>query len=296
MRIGSYNNCHLFAEGVTSEVYRSGNVALKVIVAHQNMEPHNPQREIKILQRLKSPRVISLKETFRDQEQRLVLAFPYVRHTLADVLESTALETRQVTSIFRDIISALQSVHEQGIVHRDIKPSAVLLDSPDGPAYLADFGTAWAPDLSVHSEPQDGKILDVGTGPYRAPEVLFGNKSYGPPVDMWGLGVMLAEASTKPPTPPFESRAVHEDGNQLGLILSIFKTLGTPTRETWPDALSFKVSPFELWTVFPQRPWTTILPECDPGIRDLVADLVRFDGKRATAAQVRYVWSMCGQP
>ncbi|KAH8172283.1 protein kinase domain-containing protein [Sarocladium implicatum] len=284
MRIGHYDSCHLFAEGVTSEVYRSGDVALKVIVAHQNLEPHNPQREIKILQRLRSP-CISLQETFRDQEQRLVLAFPYKQHTLASILQSAALETSQVKSIFRDILSALRSVHSQGIIHRDIKPSAILLDSPDGPAYLADFGTAWAPDLSIHSEPQDDKILDIGTGPYRAPEVLFGNKSYGPPVDMWGLGVMLAEASTQPPTPLFESRAVHEDGNQLGLILSIFKTLGTPTRETWPEAAHFKVAPFELWTLFPPRPWSTILPDCDPGIRELIADLVRFDGKRASAAQ-----------
>ena len=42
--IGSYNDCRLFADGATSEVYRSGDFALKVIVVHQNMEPHNPQR------------------------------------------------------------------------------------------------------------------------------------------------------------------------------------------------------------------------------------------------------------
>jgi serine/threonine protein kinase len=215
------------------------------------------------------------------------MAFPYMPYTLTSLLESGALHDQQIRSIFRDILHALHSVHNQGIIHRDLKPSAVLLETPDGPAFLSDFGTAWSPVLSAQSEPPDDKILDIGTGPYRAPEVLFGNKSYGTSVDMWAFGVMLAEAAQSPPTPLFESRGVHEDGNQLGLILSIFKTLGTPNKETWPEAADFKVSPFELWTVFPQRPWTAILPNIDPDLRNLVAMLVRFDGKRATADQVR---------
>lgn len=277
----------MIADGVTSEVYRSANTALKVIVVHQNLEPHNPQREVKILQRLQPP-CIPLLETFRDQEQRLVLAFPYMPYTLNALLEAGPPSHQQLKSIFGDVLRALQSLHSQGIIHRDLKPSAVLLESPDGPAYVSDFGTAWHPDFSSRSEPADGKVLDIGSGPYRAPEVLFGNKSYGSPVDMWALGVILAEASQDPPTPLFESRAVHEDGNQLGLILSIFKTLGTPNETTWPEAASFKVNPFQLWTVFPQKPWSIILPDVDPALRDLIASLVRFDGKRADADEVRF--------
>lgn len=174
------------------------------------------------------------------------------------------------------------------MIHRDVKPSAILLASPSGPAYLSDFGTAWHPSYSATAEPADAKILDIGTGPYRAPEVLFGDSSYGPAVDMWSLGVVLSEASRQPPAPIFESRPAHEDGSQLGLILSIFKTLGTPTPETWPEARSFKVTPFELWTVFPPRSWEDILPDVTPRVRELVASLVRFDGKRATAEEVRH--------
>ncbi|KAL7919419.1 serine/threonine protein kinase, CMGC group [Trichoderma austrokoningii] len=290
IRIGTYLNCTPISEGITSEVFRTQSaqgkaLALKVIVAHQNLEPHNPLREIKILQTL-SPPCIPLLETFRDQEQRLVLAFPYMPLTLADVLDksSSALETSQIRSIFTDVLHALQSIHALGIIHRDIKPSAILLASPSsGPAYLSDFGTAWHPDFSSSSEPPAAKILDIGTGPYRAPEVLFGNKAYSAAVDMWALGAMLAEAIRSPPAPLFDSRPVHEDGNQLGLILSIFKTLGTPTPETWPEAKEFRVTPFELWTVFPQRDWAVILPQVDAGFRDAVARLVRYDGSRASA-------------
>ncbi|KAL9468386.1 hypothetical protein ACSS6W_010080 [Trichoderma asperelloides] len=295
IRIGSYLNCTPISEGITSEVFRSqaGDKALKVIVAHQNLEPHNPLREIKILQTL-SPPCIPLLETFRDQEQRLVLTFPYMPLTLADLLDkgssssssNCTLEKPQIRSIFTDALNALQAIHKQGIIHRDIKPSAILLSSPSGPAYLSDFGTAWHPEFSSLSEPPTAKILDIGTGPYRAPEVLFGNKSYSAAVDMWALGAMLAEAIRSPPAPLFDSRPVHEDGSQLGLILSIFKTLGTPTPETWPEAKEFRVTPFELWTVFPPREWDVILPHVDAGFRDAVARLVRFDGSRASAEEV----------
>ncbi|KAK1242947.1 hypothetical protein MKX08_005759 [Trichoderma sp. CBMAI-0020] len=290
IRIGPYLNCTPISDGITSEVFRTqaGDkaLALKVIVAHQNLEPHNPLREIKILQTL-SPPCIPLLETFRDQEQRLVLAFPYMPLTLADLLDRSpsGLEPARIRSIFTDALHGLASIHAHGIIHRDIKPSAILLASPAGPAHLSDFGTAWHPSFSSSSEPPASKILDIGTGPYRAPEVLFGNKAYSAAVDMWALGAMLAEAIRSPPAPLFESRAVHEDGNQLGLILSIFKTLGTPTPETWPEAKEFRVTPFELWTVFPQRAWEVILPHVDAGFRDAVAKLVRFDGSRASAEE-----------
>ncbi|PFH59911.1 hypothetical protein XA68_11710 [Ophiocordyceps unilateralis] len=286
IRIGPYHGCVFVSEGVTSRVYRSGDCALKVIVAHAPLEPHNPQREAKILRRLRPP-CIPLLDVFRDQEQRLVLKFPFVPLTLGQLLAAgqPSLSTPRLRTIFTDTLRALEAIHADGIVHRDIKPSAVLVASPDGPAFLSDFGTAWHPDLSPPAEPVDGKVLDIGTGAYRAPEVLFAHRGYGPPVDMWGLGVMLAEAIRTPPRPPFESRSVDEDGNQLGLILSIFKTLGTPTPETWPEARTFSVSPFELWTVFPPRSWTEILPDVDPLFREMVAALVRYDGRRASATE-----------
>lgn len=277
----------MVGDGVTSDVYRAGDFALKVITtAHRPMEPHNPQREAKILAKLRPP-CIPLLDVFRDQDQQLVLRFPFMPLNLAQLLAAGPLSKLQLRAIFTDTLRALEHIHiAHGIVHRDIKPSAVLLSSPSGPAFLSDFGTAWHPELSAHSEPAADKILDIGTGPYRAPEVLFANKAYGPPVDMWGFGVMLAEAICSPPAPPFDSRPVDEEGNQLGLILSIFKTLGTPTPETWPEARHFKVSPFELWTVFPPRSWHEILPQADPSFRALVAALVRYDGQRASAATV----------
>ncbi|KAI2624420.1 kinase-like protein [Hypoxylon sp. NC1633] len=283
--IGHYQNCHYVASGVTAEVYRSDAVALKVIVETRNMEPHNPTREAKILRSLRKP-CIPLLETFRDQEHRFTLAFPFMPMSLESIIQQGPIPRSQIQRHFKDIFSALDYIHQQGIIHRDIKPSAILLESADGPAYISDFGTAWHPELSVFTEPPYEKILDIGTGPYRSPEALFGNKSYGTSVDMWGAGAMLAECCRDPPRPLFESRAAHEDGNQLGLILSIFKTIGSPTRESWPEAADFKTPPFDMYQVFESRTWDDVLPDVDEDFRELIAALVVFNSTtRATASQ-----------
>ncbi len=107
---------------------------------------------------------------------------------------------------------------------------------------------------------------------------------------MWAAGTMLAECVRKPPMPLFQSRETHEDGNQLGLILSIFKTLGTPTKESWPEAVQFSTPPFEWYQIFPGRSWVELLPNVEEEWRDLVAGLVCYEsGARLTAKLVCFI-------
>ncbi|KAI1747311.1 serine/threonine-protein kinase csk1 [Xylaria castorea] len=284
--IGSYQDCQYIGDGVTAEVYRSETIALKVIVQTRNIEPHDPFREAKILKLLKKP-CIPLLETFRDQEQRFVLAFPYMPFSLESLISRGPIPKARILKHFKDLFTGLQYLHSQGIIHRDIKPSAILLETLDGPAYLSDFGTAWHPELSTYTEPANQKILDVGTGPYRAPETLFGDKSYDTAIDMWAAGAMLAECCRTPPRTFFESRPALEDGNQLGLILSIFKTIGSPTRESWPEAADFKTPPFEMYRTFEGEKWESILLDVDVDFRDIVISLVKYSSHaRASASQL----------
>ncbi|CAK7262576.1 mitogen-activated protein kinase [Sporothrix epigloea] len=286
--IGVYENCRYLASGTSADVYRSGSFALKVCTIGHNCPPHNVYREAKILKQLQQTKtcVIQLLETFHDAQQQLVLVCPYMPLTLQAVLlaDRGIIPRNHLQGYFVAILSALASIHSQGIIHRDVKPSAVLLSSIDGPAYLSDFGTAWHPALSKDDEPADNKVLDIGTGPYRAPEVLFGNQAYNASVDMWAMGAVLAECACPAPHKTlFDSRAVHEDGNQLGLILSIFKTIGTPNRESWPEAASFRTPPFDIYRVFERQSWESILPDVDEELRDIVAALVKYDSTRLTA-------------
>ncbi|KAG4435829.1 hypothetical protein IFR05_008688 [Cadophora sp. M221] len=284
--IGKYQNCHHIASGLVAEVYKCKTVALKVITEIHNVEPHNPAREAKILTSLSHPRIITLTETFKDKEGQLVLVFPFTPLTLAKAIGAGVVPEEVTKNVFRDLFSALVYLHANGIIHRDIKPSNLLLASKTGPAYLSDFGTTWHPTFSASDEPPDHKVLEVGTTCYRAPETLFGNRSYDTSLDMWAAGTMLVECLRKPPKTLFESRETSEDGNQLGLILSIFKTIGTPTEEIWPEAKNFSTPPFKWYQEFLGKAWEELLPDASEHARELVRSLVCFEsGKRTTAAQ-----------
>jgi len=291
--IGSYQNCHHVASGLVSSVYRSKSTALKVITETRNVEPHDGIREVKILQKLSHPHIITLLNSFRDSSGHLVLEFPFQPLTLSDILSSSSgISSNLTKSCFRELFLALSYLHEQDIIHRDIKPSNILLASPSGPILLCDFGTAWNPTISpspssVLPEPADHKVLEVGTTCYRAPETLFGNRAYSTSLDMWAAGTMLAECLHEERKPLFESRGTEEDGNQLGLILSIFKTLGTPTEEIWPEAKGFTTPPFQWYRDFPGKGWEELLPGVDVDGRDLVSRLVCYEsGQRLTAVEV----------
>ncbi|KAK4134503.1 hypothetical protein BT67DRAFT_462150 [Trichocladium antarcticum] len=118
----------------------------------------------------------------------------------------------------------------------------------------------------------DPLTLDVGTGPYRAPETLFGNAAYTCAADQWAAGAMLAECVARPrPRALFASRAAHEDGNQLGLILSIFQTVGSPTPATWPEAAGWKIRPWEMYREFEGRTVVRDEPTSIRGIAGLAA-------------------------
>ena len=288
LTIGTFQNCHHIATGLISEVYRSRAIALKVISETRNVEPHNPGREVKILTELSHPSIIKISDTFKDQEARLVMIFPFMSLTLAKVIGTgSPVPENLIQTCFHDLFSALSYLHENGIIHRDIKPSNLLLASKEGPAYLSDFGTAWHPSFSAVDEPSQHKVLEVGTTCYRAPETLFGNRAYGTSLDLWATGTMLAECLRKPPSTLFESRDTSEDGNQLGLILSIFKTIGTPTKETWPEAMTFSTPPFEWYQEFPGHPWKELLSGANESATELVGQLVCYEsGKRLSAADV----------
>ena len=204
--------------------------ALKVTTPSTVAAPHDTKREARILEESRHNNVIELIETFWQPGGRFVLVFPYMQYDLKTLLLNHALDGSQQLRILGDLFRALAHIHSLNILHRDVKPGNILLRSRGGPAYLADFGIAWSPN-HPGSERAGCKMLDVGTTSYRAPELLFGYTAYGSSLDMWAAGCVVAEVVRPNHEALFDAGPL---GSELGLIKSIFSTLGTPNDNTWP--------------------------------------------------------------
>lgn len=299
-RIGSYTDAEHFADGLFSEVFRArmpdtesssaasqNIVALKVTNPAMEKPPHDSSREARILKHAQGDNIIPLLETFRQPGGSFVLAFPYQPYDLNGLLHQRLLTPQARRKVLRDLFSGLAHLHYLGIIHRDVKPSNILLSSPSGPAYLADFGIAWSPS-DFASEPPHQKILDVGTTCYRPPELLFGSSTYGHEVDKWAAGCVAAQVVCLNGTTLFDAGDL---GSELALIKSIFQTLGTPNLKTWPSAERMPDWGKMAFTEYPGRTWDEILPGAEPKAIDLVKRLVKYEGSERLDAQT--VSSFC---
>jgi YVTN family beta-propeller protein len=154
-------------------------------------------RESELAASLDHPHIVPIYDA-GEVEGQLYIAMRYVAGgDLRALLRNEAsLEPRRALSLLAQVAEALDAAHEAGLVHRDVKPGNVMLDSGDR-CYLSDFGLT--KQVSSHSGfTATGQI--VGTIDYVAPEVIEG-KELTPGVDVYSLGCLLFECLTG--QPPF---------------------------------------------------------------------------------------------
>lgn len=121
--------------------------------------------------------------------------------SMADVLATTALSPDRAVELSRAVLGALSDAHRLGILHRDVKPSNVLMDAA-GAAYLADFGAAHLGDSAATVT-----AGLIGSLAYMAPEVVAGGKA-SVASDLYGVGALLYEALTSEQPAPADEVTV----------------------------------------------------------------------------------------
>nr|OQO18390.1 hypothetical protein B0A51_13721 [Rachicladosporium sp. CCFEE 5018] len=285
-KIGRYVNAQHHADGIYSEIFKAQSpdggriVALKVTNPSAMNAPHDSIKEARILTAVEGPRIIELIETFRQAGDRFILVLPFYSLNLADLLDRGPPPKTVQRSILHDLFAALAHIHSSGIIHRDVKPSNILLASPTGPAYIADFGIAWSPN-DPSSEPHDKKIIDVGTTCYRPPELLFGSENYGTKLDMWAAGCVAAQVVCLGAKTLFHAGDL---GSELALIRSVFMTLGTPDLVVWPEAADLPDWGKMNFTKYPGKTWDAILQGIRQQAKDVVSLLVMYESSRRLGA------------
>ena len=166
-------------------------VALK-IVPREGKRAARAEREMEAASRLRHPRCVRAYE-YGEDDGHVYIAYEFVQgRTLREVLRTDGLSDADAVEAAAQMLEALAHAHARGIVHRDVKPSNVLLeDGPDVSTKLLDFGLAQFDEADTLTA-----VGDVpGTLAYIAPERLKGSDA-SVSSDVWAVGVFLWEALT----------------------------------------------------------------------------------------------------
>jgi hypothetical protein len=199
-QFGSYQIVAPLGEGGMAAVYKAYQpameryVALKVLPRHFADDPQFVTRfkqEAKVLAQLQHPHILPVFD-FGEFDEYTYLVMPFVKSgTLTDELKGEPFPIERIDKVIAQIGGALDYAHERGLIHRDVKPSNVLIDE-SGNYLLSDFGLA---KILEGNEKLTMSGVIMGTPAYMSPEQGMG-KTLDGRSDIYSLGVILYEMAT----------------------------------------------------------------------------------------------------
>ncbi|GHG80932.1 serine/threonine protein kinase [Streptomyces griseocarneus] len=214
-------------------------------------------REAKAIARIRSAGAVTVYDVVHEDDRPWIVMELIEGRSLADVIrEDGPLKWRRAAEVGLAVLDVLRAAHREGILHRDVKPSNVLI-ADDGRVVLTDFGIAQVEgDPSVTST---GML--VGAPSYISPERARGQKP-GPPADLWSLGGLLYAAVEG--VPPYDK------GSAIATLTAVMTEPLGPPRNAGPLAEVM----YGLLAKDPQKRLD------EPGARALLTDAVNAPDER----------------
>ncbi|ROT60625.1 cyclin-dependent kinase 11B [Penaeus vannamei] len=221
-------------EGTYGVVYRAREKATNQIVALKRLKmekekegfPITSLREVNTLLKGQHENIVTVREiVVGSNMDKIYIVMDYVEHDLKSLMETMRLKKQmftigEVKTLMIQLLRAVHHLHDNWILHRDLKTSNLLL-SHRGILKVGDFGLA-----REYGSPLKHYTPIVVTLWYRAPELLLGSKQYSTHIDVWSVGCIFGELLGMEPMFPGKS--------EIDQLNKIFKDLGTPSEKIWP--------------------------------------------------------------
>ena len=230
--LGPYQIVAELGRGGMANVYRAIQPAVKREVAIKILPSHFLQdqqflarfnREAEVIAKLQHPRILPIYDFGEHNGQPYIVMAYMPAGTLADLIRRApgGLPIHEVARLVAQIAEGMDYAHRKGIIHRDFKPSNVLLDE-DGNVHLADFGIA---KVTADTAQLTGSGM-IGTPQYMAPE-MSDPDGLSPLVDIYALGVTLYQMLT--------GRHPYEAPTPMGVLMAHIGKPIPDAREHRPD-------------------------------------------------------------
>lgn len=245
-------------------------VAVKVFRAGTGVESEDGfASEAVILARLQHPGLVTAYDAGRHDGRAYLVMQLVEGSTLKARIAEGPLSCEDTAALGADLAKALAHAHEAGVVHRDVKPSNILLDASGRP-YLTDFGISRLVDATTRTV--TGTL--VGTAAYLAPEQVLG-QPVGRPADVYALGLVLLECLT--------GRLEYDGGPLEAAIARLHRPPALP--QALPDELASLL-----------RDMTALDEQARPSAPDCARTLAALAGRARSASAASTVLSAPAVP